>query len=434
MTIATRQTQSQRQTLGIRQMQAIAMLHLTNEGLTEELVRRAAGNPFLRLHFPAPAPMGNEEAAQPDGGLYDHVLPQMRLILPAPADQPLAAALVEALDGNGWLDRPLAQIAVQAGVPLNRAEAVLARLQQGIEPTGLFARDLADCLRLQAAEQGVLTPALQAVLDHLPLVASGGSIAVARVAGLDPAAVAASLALIRRMNPRPGLAFGGSTAPTRAPDVIVRRAGDGWQVALNRATLPAVTIGATDAAHPALRALRAEAEWLANVVERRNRTVLAVSRAVLAHQQAFLAQGPVALVALSRTTVASWLGLHDSTVGRVARELLVETPHGLRSLCSLFDAGPQAGRDGGAPAWAAVRLRLGQLIAAEDPCSPISDAALATLLSREGKALARRTVAKFRDEMGIPPCALRRARPPHAGLGSAAQRQRHEGAKHLRGV
>ena len=128
----------------------------------------------------------------------------------------------------------------------------------------------------------------------------------------------------------------------------------------------------------------------------------------MAHQQGFLAKGPTALVALSRTTVAAGLGLHDSTVGRVARELLVETPHGLCSLCSLFEAGPQAGRDGGAPAWAAVRLRLGQLIAAEDPGAPISDATLAALLTREGKALARRTVAKFRDEMGIPPCTHRR--------------------------
>lgn len=416
MTIATRQTQSQRQTLGIRQMQAIALLHLTNEGLAEELARRAAGNPLLRLRLPLPAAAAQDaEVAGPDGGLYDHVLPQLRLILPAPADQPLAMALLEALDANGWLDRPLPQIAAQAGVSLNRAEAALTRLQQGIDPTGLFARDLADCLRLQAAEQGVLTPALQAVLCHLPLVASGGAVAVARAAGLDPAAVAASLALIRRLNPRPGLAFGGSTAPTRAPDVIVRRAGDGWQVSLNRATLPAVTISAIPATHPALRAARAEAEWLANVVERRNRTVLAVARAVLAHQQAFLTHGPAALVALSRTALAARLGLHDSTVGRVARELLVETPHGLRTLCSLFDAGPAMKGDSTAPAWAAVRLRLGQLIAAEDPAAPISDAALAALLTREGKALARRTVAKFRDQMGIPPCASRRSPGQRAG-------------------
>ncbi|MBL4929756.1 RNA polymerase factor sigma-54 [Fuscibacter oryzae] len=413
MTIATRQTQSQRQTLGIRQLQAIALLHLTNEGLAEELARRAAGNPLLRLRLPALNV--DAEPAATDGGLYDHILAQLGLILPVPADRPLAMVLVEALDANGWLDRPLAQIAAQSGIALHRAEAVLARLQEGIEPTGLFARDLADCLRLQAAEQGVLTPTMQAVLDHLPLVASGGPLAVARAAGLDAVAVAASLALIRRLNPRPGLAFGGSVAPTRAPDVIVRRSGDGWQVSLNRATLPEVTISAATVTHPALRAARAEAEWLANVVERRNRTVLAVTRAVLTHQQGFLTHGPSALVALSRTTVAARLGLHDSTVGRVARELLVETPHGLRSLCSLFDAGPKAAREGGGPAWAAVRLRLGQLIAAEDPGAPISDAALAALLTREGKILARRTVAKFRDEMGIPPCATRRTPGQRAG-------------------
>lgn len=407
MTIATRQTQSQRQSLGVRQLQAIALLHLTNEGLAEELGRRAAANPLIRLRLPSPGPSTDPDTAAPDSSLYDHVLAQLRLIVTAPADQKMAAALLEALDQNGWLDRPLAQIAAEAGYALPHAEAILTRLQLGIEPTGLFARNLADCLRLQAAERGILTPAMQGVLGHLPLVAAGGAGAVARAAGLETAVVAECLVLIRRLDPRPGLAFGGGVAPTRAPDVIVRRKSDGWQITLNRANLPDVTVSATAVSHPALRAARTEAEWLANVVERRNRTVLSVARAVLVHQQGFLAEGPAGLVALSRTLVAERLGLHDSTVGRVARELLVETPHGLRTLCSLFDAGPQGGQ-GGAPAWAAVRIRLGQLIAAEDPARPISDAELAEALTREGKALARRTVAKFRDELGIPPCASRK--------------------------
>lgn len=408
MTIATRQTQSQRQSLGVRQLQAIALLHLTNEGLGEELARRASANPLIRLRLPAPVQSTDTDTAAPDSSLYDHVLTQLRLIVTATSDQHMAAALVEALDQNGWLDRPLVRIAAEAGCALPHAEAILTRLQHGIEPTGLFARDLADCLRLQAAERGILTPAMRGVLDHLPLVAAGGAAAIARAAGVDVAQVADCLALIRRLDPRPGLAFGGGVAPTRAPDVIVRRSPEGWRVALNRANLPDVTVSANGAAHPALRAARAEAEWLANVVERRNRTVLAVARAVLDHQRGYLSEGPAGLVALSRTAVAEGLGLHDSTVGRVARELLVETPHGLRTLCSLFDAGPQGAQQSGAPAWAAVRFRLGQLIAAEDPARPISDAALAETLTREGKALARRTVAKFRDELGIPPCASRK--------------------------
>lgn len=407
MTIAPRQTQSQRQTLGVRQIQSIGMLQLNNEALAEDLARRAAANPLIRLRLP-PAPGLPVEAAAAAGGLYDHVLPQLRLIVTAAADQPLALALVEALDENGWLDRPLAQIAAQTGCPMARAEVVLARLQAGIEPTGLFARDLADCLRLQAAERGWLSPALQQVLDHLPLMATGGAAALARAAGLGEASVAACLAQIRQLDPRPGLAFGGSPAPTRAPDVIVRQAAEGWQITLNRATLPDVGLAAGPAGDPALRALRREAEWLVNVVERRNRTVLAVARAVLAQQRGFLAQGPAALVALSRVEIAAGLGLHDSTVGRVARDLLVETPQGLRTLCSLFDAGPQTEGAGKAPAWAAIRHRLGQLIAAEDPARPVSDSALAAALTQEGKALARRTVAKFRDELGIPPCNRRR--------------------------
>ncbi len=410
--MSLRLTQSQRQSLGFRQIQGIALLRLTNEDLAADLARRAAHNPFLRLRLPAgTASPGTEDLADSQGGLYAHVTAQLRLIGAARADEALALAFVEALDGNGWLDRPLSQIAASAQRSLAQAEAMLTALQQGIEPAGLFASGLADCLRLQAIDRDQHSPAMAAVLRHLDLLAQGGAAAVAKAAGLDPDQVAACLARVRRMDPRPGLAFGGTPAPVRAPDVIVSRAAQGWQVALNRATLPVLDVIPDARAAKGMGAIRAEAEWLSSIVERRNRTVLAVARAVLNRQRGFLDHGPGALLALSRAGIATDLGLHGSTVGRVARDLLVDTPHGLRTLCSLFDGGPvRAGpgrRPGPQPAAAAIRYRLGQLIAAEDPAAPLGDAELAAALCREGKPLARRTVAKYREALGIPVCTQR---------------------------
>lgn len=404
MTVSSRLTQSQRQTLGFRQIQAVSILRLSNEALAADLSRRAAANPFLRLRLPAAAgPAGAETVQDRPDGLYAHVMAQLRLIRAVDADRALAMAFVEALDSQGWLDRPLTDIAAGAGRGLRAAQAMLEALQRGIEPTGLFARDLTECLRLQAAERGQLTPEMARVLSHLDLLAQGGAPALAQACGLTPEAVAQCLGQIRRMDPRPGLAFADGAAPLRTPDILVQPGDGGWEVSLNRATLPALSLTQAKVVTPELRALRTEAQWLASMVERRNHTVLAVARAVLAHQRGFLDHGPAALLALSRAQIATRLGLHDSTVGRIARDLLVQTPHGMRSLCSLFDAGPGVA-DGQtpAPAAAALRHRIRQIIAAESPLAPLCDARLAEMLAAEGKPVARRTVAKYREELGIP--------------------------------
>ena len=410
MTLTQRQNQQQK--LGFRQIHAIGLLSLTNEALAEHLARRAAENPALRLRMPARATAfaAEDQAAAP--GLYAHVLPQIGLIIGNAADRALAMEFLEALDPNGWLCQPVAEIAARAGRKLPEAEAVLSQLQQGIEPSGLFARDLCDCLRLQAAERGQLDPQMEQVIAHLHCLAQGER-ALARACQLEDSALRERLLRIRRLSPRPGLAFGGSVAPIREPDVIVRRGQGGWQVALNRSTLPALAVTDPGAAQPELRAAKSEAEWLANVLERRNRTILAVTRAVLRHQRRFLDEGASGLVALCRNEIAAELGLHHTTVGRIARSLLVETPHGLRSLCSLFDTSPQRA-EGQAPplASAAIRHRLGQLIAAENPSDPHSDAALAALLAQEGKVVARRTISKFRDEIVIPARSIRRRGSP----------------------
>lgn len=412
MALSPRQTHSLRQTLSGRQLQAISLLLLTNEGLQTHLLRRAESNPLIRLRTPMGAAPSSIDDDQPQAasGLQEHVLAQIRLMISDPAALRFAMAFVEALDANGWLDRPLSDIAQAAGRSLPEARALLSRLQ-AVEPTGLFARDLRECLALQAAERGQLTPAMLAVLDRLPLLASGGLRAVADATGLAPDEVQLCLGRIRRMDPKPGAQFGGDPQPLREPDLLVTRGAEGWMVELNRATLPAITLPSrsTTQADAKLRAARSEAEWLANVLERRNRTVLAVATEVLRRQEAFLNEGPAALIALRQAEIADVLGLHGSTISRVSRHLLIATPHGMRTLCSFFDAAPLAARDlAAAPSSDAIRHRLRQIIAAESPAAPMSDAALATALTHEGKPLARRTVTKFRHELGIPAMLSRR--------------------------
>lgn len=417
MTLAPRQSQRQHQTLGFRQLQAISILRLDNTALTGFLLRRAEANPLLRV---AHGRSAQPEAAAPDlvgraSGLHEHVLPQLSMILSSDSDRALGHAFLEALAPTGWLDTPLAQIATEAGQPVSRAAEVLSALQAGIDPAGLFARDLRECLRLQAGERGQLDDAMALVLDHLPRLGSAGPAAVATDCGLEPEDVERCLARIRRMDPRPGLSFGGDHSPLREPDVIVEQRAGAWQVELNRATLPSVTLAgdAGTAAGAALRSARSEALWLAGIVARRNSTVLAVARAVFIRQAAYLDHGPAALIALSRTEIARTLGLHDSTVGRIARDLLVQTPHGMRTLGSMFGGTTHVAlaqhADGAAPASAAIRQRLAELIAAEDPHDPQSDDMLAGALAREGKPVSRRTVARFRKQLGIPGRSYRRS-------------------------
>lgn len=424
MTLAPRQSQRQHQTLSFRQLQAISILRLDNAALTQFLLRQAEMNPMMRV---ASAGIGLSEAMAPDlperaVGLYGHVQSQLSLILTSVRDRELALVILDALAPTGWLDASLSQIAFESGQSVARVEDVLEKLQAGIDPAGLFARDLRECLRLQAIDRGQLDPVMAQVLDHLPRLGSAGVGAVAAECGLEVKDVTRCLATIRSMNPRPGLAFDSDCMQVREPDVIVTRHETGWKIELNRSTLPSVDLSVVPGASvsPALRSARKEALWLAGIVTRRNSTVLAIARAVLLRQSGYLDHGPTALVALSRVEIAHALGLHDSTVGRVTSELLVETPHGICIMGSLFGGTSHAtlaqNNSSSVPSSAAIRQRLSELIAAEDPSHPLSDVMLADALAQEGKPLARRTVARFRQQLGIPGCATRRRPDPNFDL------------------
>ncbi|MBN2631381.1 MAG: RNA polymerase factor sigma-54 [Rhodobacteraceae bacterium] len=404
-------SQSQRLQLSSGLHAALRVLRSDAAGLARYLDEQAAEAPALTLHpvLPAPGdwlprwsgvlPRGCDDLAATlaatGPSLMAHVMQTLPLLVPQTRHQRIALSLAEALEPTGWLGRPLSDIARELTLPLAEVETVLASLQR-IDPPGLFARDLAECLRLQAADAGSLDPVMQAMLARLDLVASGDWAALARLTGASESQIHARFRTIRSFNPKPGTAFSPMSSPLREPDLIVRQAGTGWEVTLNRSSLPGMALN-PDAEGAA------RAREVMKLVESRNTTLLVVAQAVLTHQAAALNQGPGALRPLTMQALAQDLGLHKSTISRVVAGTAVDTPHGTWWLRSLFSA--DMGADTSA---AALQARLARLIAEEDPSQPQGDVALALALSSNGTDVARRTVAKYRAALNIPPAHRRR--------------------------
>lgn len=401
---------------------AAAVLRFDAGGLTRYLEEQAAGNPALELASPPVAPgdwlprwtgafargggadlAGLVEAAP--ASLHAHVAAALPRLCPDPADRLVAEALAAALEPSGWLGRTVEAVAAETGVAPRRVEAVLARLQ-GIEPAGLFARNLRECLALQAAEAGWTDAVMATLIAHLDLVAAGDLAGLARRAGCDAATVAHGLRRLRGLNPKPGTQFETAAAPVREPDLLARRTEGGWTVAANRGALPAVVLRP----EAADRAQVAAARDLARLVDLRGRTLLAVGAAVAARQTAALDRGLSALVPMTMADIAAATGLSVSTVSRAVAGTSLDTPRGTLWLRALFSQAPGRAEDG--PAAGAIRARLAGLVAGEPATAPLSDAALADrLAAATGAPVARRTVAKYRAMLAIPAAHRRRRRP-----------------------
>lgn len=406
-------SQTQKLRLNASLQTALWVLRVDSAGLARYLEEQAAVTPALVLADPVlgagdwlprwsgmmPQSADSHEgagyaAAEPS--LIAHVLRAIDGLVPASGRQ-IALALAEALEPSGWLGRGVADVAGDLGVPASQVEAVLARLQK-IEPQGLFARDLAECLTLQAEEAGCLDAVMVVLLSRLDLVASGDWGALVRLTSTTEAEVMARFRTIRSFNPKPGTAFSAVASPLREPDLMVRQGADGWEVSLNRSSLPTVSVREGEVGFARAREVMA-------LVESRNATVLQVGRAILAHQGPALTAGPGALRALTMQSVADAVGMHKSTISRVVAGTAVDTPHGTWWLRALF-SGDMGGDTGGV----ALRARLARLIATENRGAPLSDEVLAVALSGAGASVARRTVAKYRAALRIPPAHRRRVR------------------------
>jgi RNA polymerase sigma-54 factor len=408
--ISVHQTQRLALTTGLAT--SIRILRADAAGLSRYLEEQAAENPQLILTRPqvqdwiprwksafgSDADRPEQEAAGPS--LVAHVLGLVEALRLDAAETRIAMVLAEALEPSGWIGRSLSAIAGQLGVGLPAVEAVLARLQARAEPTGLFARNLAECLRLQAAEAGQLDAAMTALLDRLDLLARGEIDRIAREAGLDAADLRQAFGRLRSYDPKPGAGFEPFAAPVREPDLIAEKGPSGWIVSLNRSALPSVSVAEGRGKG------RAEARALIKMIEGRNATLLSVGQDVLMRQTAALEEGLGALVPMTMSDVAEAVGLHESTISRVVAGTAVDTPRGTWWLRALFTKAP---REGG-PSAGALRDRLARLVADEDPDHPLSDDALAAVLAEGGAPIARRTVAKYRAMLNLPPAHRRRRR------------------------
>ena len=361
-------------------------------------------------------------AEQGPESLVECVLRQIDLTIFDPRQRVIAYALAEALEPSGWLGRSLDEIAITCGTDESEVEEVL-KVVQRLEPEGVFARDLAECLRIQARERDELDPVMEVVLDNLQMLANGDIAALARRAGGDVEDVARCLRLIREMNPKPGEAYVSAPLRVHAPDVIVSRGKEGWVVDLNRSTLPSLVINedyasqigasgrgkAAEASNQFVSDAIGSARWLRRALDQRNSTTLKIAGEIVRQQSAFLNEGLSALRPLALKDVAEAVGMHESTVSRVTSGLLMATPKGCYPLKSLFSVS-LATDEGDARAAAAVRNMIQSIIDGEPAGKPLSDDAIASMVSEQGVKLARRTVAKYRDMLKIPSSSERRRR------------------------
>lgn len=404
--------QTQRMTLTTGLATSIRILRADAAGLSLYLQEQAAENPQIILTRPqvqdwiprwksafgSDAERPEQEAAGPS--LVAHVLDMIVNLRLDQIGTRIATALAEALEPSGWIGRSLSAIAADLNVPLPAVEQVLHRLQERAEPTGLFARNLAECLRLQAAEAEELDRPMQALLARLDLLAKGEIERIAQEAGLELADLRQAFGRLRSYDPKPGARFEAFAAPVREPDLIAEKGASGWIVSLNRSALPSVSVAEGRAKG------RAEARALIKMLEGRNATLLSVGQDILARQTAALDRGLGALVPMTMAEVAQALALHESTVSRVVAGTAVDTPRGTWWLRAMFTKAPHEG----GPSAGALRDRLAKLVTEEDPEHPLSDDALAQALAQGGAPIARRTVAKYRGMLNLPPAHRRRRR------------------------
>ena len=351
-------------------------------------------------------------------GFYPNLFKQLNLTIEDPRQRLIAGHFVNALEPTGWIGMSVAEIATASGSRQDEAEAVLEQLQT-FEPTGLFARDLADCLRLQLVEQGLFSDAFGILLENLALLGRGEIKRLARLIDGTAEDVMEMLKIIRTLNPKPGEFLGIDHLEMPSPDVIVRRRTDGWAVELNRSTLPAVIINEDyadmlekrrldqDARNYSAGALN-NARWLKRAVEQRNSTTLKISAEIIRQQTDFLEKGLDYLKPLSLRDVAQAVGMHESTVSRVTTGLLIATPRGGMPLKSFFSVNIASRDSENDTSAAAVRNMVKRLISQEQPGKPLSDEAISKMISDQGIDLARRTVAKYREMLNIPSSSQRR--------------------------
>jgi RNA polymerase sigma-54 factor len=367
-----------------------------------------------------------------DVSFIDHLRSQVALSFSRAADRAVAAEIVASLDEDGYLRRDVGDIADTLGTDTRRVDAVLRKMQT-FDPAGVAARSLAECLRLQLEDRGQLSPAMQKLLDHLPLLAGFRLKELARICGVEVETVIAMAGHIRALDPRPGRRFDHAPTPPALPDVLVDVRPDGTcTVELNTELLPRVLVDRRYYAQVTSGRLGQQervfvtdcmrnANWLVRNMEQRARTILRVATAITARQCEFLRWGIEHLRPLSLKDIARELGIHESTVCRAAANKYMMTNRGMFELGFFFTNAITATDGQETFSAESIRHRIRQLIREESAADVLSDDHIVGVLRAEGVDIARRTVAKYRDGMNIPSSARRRRQKQAAGAMATAE-------------
>lgn len=363
------------------------------------------------------------QVAMPSPSIYEHLESQLRLISLSDRDHALVSLLIEELDETGFLPCSLeelqAELPAELEIDLDELQIALRYLQT-LEPTGVGARDLKECLLLQLKlfpeSEPVLALARRIIENCLELFAVKDYNRIKKQMLCDDDELRSAYQLITRLNPRPGAAYGQEETRYVVPDVIVRKIKNEWVVNLNPQAMPRLRINEMYASilhknrdgGAGLSNQLQEARWLIKNVQQRFETILRVTQAIVNRQIRFFEYGAVAMKPLILRDIADELGLHESTISRVTTQKYMLTPGGVFELKYFF--GSHVDTDtGGECSAIAIRALIKQLIAAEDAKKPLSDSQISELLGKQGIVVARRTVAKYREALQIPPVAQRKS-------------------------
>jgi RNA polymerase sigma-54 factor len=363
---------------------------------------------------------GDDEERQQDyadtsgQSLQEHLLWQLELANLPPRRLAIARAIVDAISDDGYLTEPLPAIAdtlrPELDCPAEEIEAALTAVQS-LDPPGVGARSVGECIELQLRQLDPATPGYQTALGiarhHLDLVAERELTLLRRELRTTEEDITAALALVRSCQPRPGATVSAGKPEYVVPDVFVRRTEHGWGVEINSATLPKVRLNQSyasligrNASHATMRAQLQEARWLLKSLEIRHETLVKVARSIVERQTAFLDHGEEHMRPMILKDIAEAVAMHESTISRVTSGKYMHTPRGVFELRYFFSSHVE-GVDGSGTSSTAIRAKIRKLIRDEDPESPLSDGRIAELLSAEGIPVARRTVAKYREAMGL---------------------------------
>ncbi|EER0478481.1 RNA polymerase factor sigma-54 [Escherichia coli] len=355
--------------------------------------------------------------------LQDYLMWQVELTPFSDTDRAIATSIVDAVDDTGYLTVPLEDILESMGdeeIDIDEVEAVLKRIQR-FDPVGVAAKDLRDCLLIQLSQFDKTTPWLEEarliISDHLDLLANHDFRTLMRVTRLKEDVLKEAVNLIQSLDPRPGQSIQTGEPEYVIPDVLVRKHNGHWTVELNSDSIPRLQINQhyasmcnnarNDGDSQFIRSNLQDAKWLIKSLESRNDTLLRVSRCIVEQQQAFFEQGEEYMKPMVLADIAQAVEMHESTISRVTTQKYLHSPRGIFELKYFFSSHVNT-EGGGEASSTAIRALVKKLIAAENPANPLSDSKLTSLLSEQGIMVARRTVAKYRESLSIPPSNQRK--------------------------